>query len=366
MPTPVRLIPAELVPSAPSAADAARILRQAASGATVPMWTGSATAGQDGKSYNYQMVGTDPTTKQARPSTRIVAPVIPIIWKIGGASFDPTSTSCGETSSALSMVLSSPVFKKAAFSPGGTNVGTTQYLDAFQRANFWRYANPSGINPGYHVLLAPKSDKSVTVVVPAADGEVLPTAPSCSVGIVQESWAFHYLLTKVYPTLTNKTANVKPTAFPIFLFHDTFVVASVPCSPCIGFGGYHSFFSSSQFAGATQTWAFASFLDPEAGLSGDSGTGLLSHEVGEWMDDPLGLDTTPAWGHIGQVTGCQSNLEVGDPLTGHQVSVTVKGVGYQLQDLAFLPWFYGLSPSTSANGWYSFDDSLSSAAQSCH
>lgn len=366
MPTQVRLIPTELTPQTPASTDVARILKQAASGATVPMWTGSVTAGQDGKSYTYQMVGKDPTTKQASPSTRIVTPVIPIIWKIGGASFDPTSTSCGETSSALNTVLASPVFKKTAFTPGGTDVGTTQFIDAFQRANLWRYTSPSGINPGYHVLLSPKSDKPITVVVPASDGETLATASSCSIGIVQESWAFHYLQTKVYPTLTNKTAGVKPTTFPIFIFHDIFAVTTVPCNPCFGFGGYHSFFSSSQFAGATQTWAFASFQDPVPGLSGDSGTGYLSHEVGEWMDDPLGIDMTPAWGHVGQVSGCQSNLEVGDPLTGRQVSVTVNGVGYQLQDLAFLPWFYGLTPSTSVNGWYSFDNSLSSPAASCH
>lgn len=40
---------------------------------------------------------------------------------------------------------------------------------------------------------------------------------------------------------------------------------------------------------------------------------VLSHEVAEWMDDPLGTNPTPLWGHTGQVNGCQGNLENGDP-----------------------------------------------------
>jgi len=38
-------------------------------------------------------------------------------------------------------------------------------------------------------------------------------------------------------------------------------------------------------------------------------TSIAAHEVGEWMDDPFGNNPTPAWGHTGQVGGCQNNLE---------------------------------------------------------
>jgi len=83
-------------------------------------------------------------------------------------------------------------------------------------------------------------------------------------------------------------------------------------------------------------------------------TGVMAHEVGEWMNDPFGNNATPPWGHIGQQSGCQNNLEVGDPLTGTGVPPVVmpNGFTYHLQELAFFSWFYG-APSIGVNGWFS-------------
>jgi hypothetical protein len=52
---------------------------------------------------------------------------------------------------------------------------------------------------------------------------------------------------------------------------------------------------------------------------------IAAHEIGEWMDDPLGTNPTPAWGAIGQQTGCQRNLENGDPLSGKLMPAYVLG-----------------------------------------
>ena len=68
----------------------------------------------------------------------------------------------------------------------------------------------------------------------------------------------------------------------------------------------------------------------------------MSHEVGEWMNDPCVNNPTPAWGHIGQLQVCQGNLEVGDPLSG-TAAIAVKmgdGVTYHGQEMAFRDWFY--------------------------
>ena len=85
----------------------------------------------------------------------------------------------------------------------------------------------------------------------------------------------------------------------------------------------------------------------------------LSHELGEWMDDPLtpAQNIVPAWGHIGQVSGCQNNLEVGDPVAGNAFTVTTGGLfpfTYHPEDLVFLKWFARVTPSTSVNGWHTF------------
>lgn len=85
-------------------------------------------------------------------------------------------------------------------------------------------------------------------------------------------------------------------------------------------------------------------------------TAIASHEVAEWINDPYAINATPAWGHTGQVTGCQNNLEVGDPLTGNLApSIFMpNGYTYHLQELAFFSWFFG-SPSLGIHGWFSDD-----------
>ena len=76
--------------------------------------------------------------------------------------------------------------------------------------------------------------------------------------------------------------------------------------------------------------------------------------MGEFVNDPMLENLVPPWGNTGQVTGCQNNLEVGDPLTGNNVPpVTMpNGFTYNLQELAFFSWFYG-APSVGVNGWFS-------------
>ena len=94
---------------------------------------------------------------------------------------------------------------------------------------------------------------------------------------------------------------------------------------------------------------------------GDANT--LSHEVGEWANDPFGNNPTPAWGHTGQVAGCQNNLEVGDPLSGTNFSPIGgrNGYTYHLQELAFFSWFFS-SQSIGIHGWFSDNDTFTTAA----
>jgi hypothetical protein len=101
--------------------------------------------------------------------------------------------------------------------------------------------------------------------------------------------------------------------------------------------------------------------------SGDPDVAVLSHEIAEWYDDPYGNNPTPPWGHIGQVTGCQRNLEVGDPLTGvlwPPVEMN-NGFAYHLQETAFFSWFYRQVPSIGLAGWYSSFGTLLSPSEPC-
>jgi hypothetical protein len=93
-----------------------------------------------------------------------------------------------------------------------------------------------------------------------------------------------------------------------------------------------------------------------------------SHEIGEFMDDPLGTNPTPAWGHIGQVGGCQGNLEVGDPLSGTLMpGITLGGKTYHLQELAFFSWYFNRNgvPSLGAGGKFSSNGTFSGPSKPC-
>jgi hypothetical protein len=55
---------------------------------------------------------------------------------------------------------------------GGANVGNTQYVDAFQRANFWHALDDRN---SYHVLLNPITTVAPFVLdVPEEDGTTIP------------------------------------------------------------------------------------------------------------------------------------------------------------------------------------------------
>src|SRR6185295_11681783 len=69
--------PATASPAAPRAARPAAFV-----GKTIPFWTGSVAASQNGKQYRYQMVGQDPRVPLTHPATRIVANIIPIVVKL--------------------------------------------------------------------------------------------------------------------------------------------------------------------------------------------------------------------------------------------------------------------------------------------
>ena len=125
--------------------------------------------------------------------------------------------------------------------------------------------------------------------------------------------------------------------------------------------GYHSAFNS----GGTQTYGVAEYdttqFDPNM-----LDVSVLAHEVAEWYDDPFINNATPPWGNIGQVTGCQASLEVGDPLTGHHLEVSMpNGMTYHPQELAFFSWFFDQVPSLELEGLYSWGGTLTSPASPC-
>ena len=146
-------------------------------GLTVPYWSDSFS--YQGLTYKYSMVGTDP--KRGSATTTVPTVIIPMrfVFENGLVSDAATDLIDGQTS--IQGIINSPVFQNYDFTSGGTEVGNTQYGDAFQRANFWN--SVSKRSRDYHVLLgqptiAPTYEvfvpNSLVTFIPLGNGNFFP------------------------------------------------------------------------------------------------------------------------------------------------------------------------------------------------
>jgi hypothetical protein len=318
-------------------------------------WNGSFI--ESSTDYLFTMVGKDPSL--GAKTTTIRTLIVPVIFSFADTNvLDPTKKVCGGTGSALKRTQASPIFHSFNFPTGPTVVGKTQYTDAFQRANFW--SEVSTTSPKYHVMISKGGRTPVFKVnVPSSEGSTV-SGPCARIGLVEINW----FDSVVVPAILAKFTQIKPNVLPIFLNYNTFLYDTVSSNCCIL--GYHNAGATSQ---GIQTYAEATFNDP--GIFSGGGAGIqdvmaLGHEVAEWMDDPFVNNAAPPWGELGQVSGCQSDLEVGDALTGTVFTeIGSSHFTYHLQDLTFLPFFSRVTPSASANGWYSFIGTFKTSSAGC-
>lgn len=355
----------------------ALISAEAAANSELQTFTYTVMSTRDGKTYSGSMVGGDPFGADLS-TTNIDTVIIPVVLvtnsvfvkmtnggalntKPGVFVFDPTAPddSCFSSPNDVPLTLlgQSPIFQSSTFEFGPTTVGTTQYIDAFQRGNFWKFV----ANSGYHTILNARTLPPVVLNVPGNQGLAIPAAAfgGCGPEAVVNMEVF---LHQIFPQLL-ASQGVDSSQFPIFLFYNTVMSATSPNNfkTCCVLG-FHS--AITQRPGAhLQTFAFIDF--EASGLFPPSfhDSVIASHEVGEWMDDPFGNNPTPLWGHVGQVGGCQGNLEVGDPLTPTNVPAVTgaNGFTYHLQELAFFSWFYG-APSIAVNSWFSDNNTFKTDA----
>jgi len=304
-----------------------------------------------GKTYRYTMVGSDPFLRRAR---NVVIPVvvIPVRFEFDdGTVFDPTQLgpACAGGNTALNLALQSPIFQDVDYGDG-----RRQFEEEKRRLEFWALTGaPGAVNPGYSVRLSASVLPTIRVVATGFPTE----REFCGrVGVIDfDSWD-NYVQTKLFPQL--RKMGVSPRTFPLFFFAG---VAMLDAKNNFLALGYHSWFT----AGGAQTYGVADY-DMSQEFSGIRDAGILSHELGEWYDDPFVNNSTPPWGHLGQVPGCQSKLEVGDPLTGQELQVAMpNGVTYHPQELAFFSWFFNQVPSLGFDGWYSSGGTFLTPAAPC-
>ena len=297
-----------------------------------------------GVNRHFLMVGTDPNATNTTTTVPVVIVPIKMVYGAhnGNKTFDPMTHKLPNGQTVMQMILASPILNaNVDFKQGGTDLGKTQYIDAFQRGNFW--GKNIKKNSKYHVLLGkPTVLPEQTIKVPVGMGFVT-TNPLSGRGLIG-TFDFN-LMDSTLQGYIKKFNQIQPNTLPIFITYDIYLGSGNSCG-CIG--GYH-FLNGAPPNG--QTYSYTTSLDQGTNEFAQD-VSALSHEIGEWMDDPFFGSNT---------VGCQDNsqLEVGDPLEGRAnggaFPYKVGNFTYNLQSLVFLGYF-GAPRSTSVHKWLSFQN----------
>jgi hypothetical protein len=286
--------------------------------------------------YKDTFVGTNPATSKV--STKIPVDIIPVKLTCGSQTWDSTAP-IGGGDSAVQQTLASPLFQKnVTFTEGSASV-KSQYEDAFQKVSLWNKGASSNL---YHVVFkTPTVEPTFSWNIPSGYCGTYTLWGVNAIYLYQS----YYDSTVIQPTMTSD--HIPANVLPIFVTENTFLLDNGG-NCCIG--GYHGY-------NGVQTYSDFNYLTNPGGFSQD--VSALSHELGEWMDDPYlnnSADNTPP----NVPTTCPTNdsnnpnplYEVGDPLEGNanygDYAYTVGGFTYHLQDLV-TPEYFGAPTSTSAN-----------------
>jgi hypothetical protein len=314
-------------------------------GGPLVQWNGHFTD-HTGQTINYTMVGTDPSkTKGITTIPVVIVPIKMVYGRFNGnMTFDPLQTTVGNGKNVVQDLIASPLIKgEMTFVQGGTNVGKTQYIDAFQRANFWQFVQTK---PKYHVLLGnptvlPERTLKVDPGLGLVQTNPFGTQPTGTMEID--------VFDQHIQSLVNNLPEITPGTLPLFVTSNIYLTEGTAEQVCC-IGGYHSAIGSQPDG---KTYAYATYVTEPGAFSQD--VSAFSHEIGEWMDDPF----------VDNSVNCADNtsMEDGDPLENNanygDFPYILNGSTYNLQSLVFIGYF-GAPPSTSVHSWLSFQNDESS------
>jgi hypothetical protein len=258
-------------------------------------YTVTASADRGGLTYSGTRIGRDPHNR-GKTTTTIPTQLIPLIITINDGTtthtYDPTiADSCASGQTDVNIITNSPIFTNNAWTMNGVGIGTTQYIDAFQRAEFWSLVQGTP----YHLILNRTTLSSVALSFSPAGspGTNYPASEfrGCATGFVGVV-NFTDMDNMIQALITGPLAPmVNAGTFPIFLTQDVVLADpghSIFANCCIL--GYHGAF----FDPGLQI--YSPFAIDTANVFGAPDVQILSHEMGEAINDPNGVNPTPLWG----------------------------------------------------------------------
>ena len=169
-----------------------------------------------------------PSTNATATVTTYIIPVKIVITNRNGtkSTYDPAHV-LSDGNTVTTNTVDSPLFDSTTtYRQGGVDVGITQYIDAYQGANFWGTLQS---NLNWHLLLNPTVLAEQTLSPTRTKGET-GSVFGFTAALVNINW-----FDAQVPNLINKLG-IQPNQFPAFLLDDTYLTQGGQC--CIG--GYHS------------------------------------------------------------------------------------------------------------------------------
>jgi chitinase len=318
---------------------------------SVPHFSGSFES--QGKAYSFTMVGARP---QSNSTTAVPVQIIPISLFFEEFVDENGAPIVLDPAAIVPRVQASPNFHDAQYA-----TGTTQFADAVQRAQFNATAGKD-----WHTLLgAPQILKPLRIAVPRGDAKVYRNP---STGVVYAIVDTDFFLSQLNTMI--QMANLSPDALAIALTSNVFLAPQKDIKKCCVLG-FHTSFDVGEMAQVkfVQTFIWASWV--EQGILGSSLADVtpMSHEISEWMNNPFGSNAVPAW-QVPNSTGCQSNLETGDPLAllpNAGYPVLIDGFTFHPQNQVLMQWFQRGTQSDALEGAFSFPDQsiMTATSQAC-
>jgi chitinase len=309
--------------------------------ASVPHFSGSFLA--EGRTFPFTLVGAPP---RAGGTTQIPTQIVAVSLLFEGFLDQDGEPIMLDPEPVLKHVQGSPNFR-----PYSYQTGLTQFADAVQRAQFFH-----SMSQDWHTLLAPPEMlHPVTIDVPAGMAKVYRNRLSGATYAVVDTRFFLSQLNTVV-----QLERLRPDALVLILTTNVFLAPQADVKQCCLLG-FHTAFAAGSLGRLQQiqTLVWASWVDQ--GLFGSSVGDVtpMSHEISEWMNNPFGTNTVPAWQPVGASQGCQTNLETADPvatLPDAAVPVNIDGFTFHPQTEVLLPWFTHQGTQDTIDGAFSFPD----------
>lgn len=188
-------------------------MQESLTGQTVAMWTYQTSTTVDNNVYTGTMMGAAPGAPGPNSITTIPTYIVPLIVVMpDGTRLDPTAAdpNCLNNLVPLTVMQNSPLFQNSGpymYGNPPVNLGTTQYHDALQRAEFWKIVGASVQASNWHTLWGMHTTTPQTVQVPSQDGVTYNAGQNggCGyLGVVYLNWLDAYVTGTLIPSLSGQ------------------------------------------------------------------------------------------------------------------------------------------------------------------